>query len=273
MDDLGLTRKETDMCHDSCPNPVTGGAPLSESMVTVSRDDAEIPVLLIQPEGAADALPGIVLIHDIWGANDFYHDVARRLANEQYVVALPNLFHREGPLSEETRQAAMQRSATARQEDQIADLESVTSWLLQQHGCNGRFAIMGFCLGGTLTMLRAAREPAPTAAVPFYGFPAKDATENAPIRPIDESEVAALTTPLLGLWGEEDSGVGMSNVKAYDDALVRNRKLHDFVVYPEVGHAFLTFDEADPRYETSQLAWQRALTFLEEQFNPEPFGT
>ncbi|MGI8976037.1 MAG: dienelactone hydrolase family protein [Thermomicrobiales bacterium] len=261
------------MCHHSCPKPVTGGAPLSESMTTVSRDDAEIPALLIHPENVENPLPGIVLIHDIWGANDFYHDVARRLANEQYVVALPNLFHREGPLSEETRDAARQRGASARQEDQIADLDAVTTWLLQQEGCDGRYAVIGFCMGGTLAMLLAAREPAPTASVPFYGFPAKDATENAPIRPIDESEVAALNAPVLGIWGEEDSGVGMDNVTAYDKALVRHRKLHDFVVYPDVGHGFLTFDEADAGYETSQLAWHRATAFLEEHFNPEPFGT
>lgn len=257
------------MCHDCCPKPVTGGAPLRESMETVSRDDAEVPVLLVQPEDASDPLPAIILIHDIWGANDFYHDVARRLADEQYAVVLPNLFHREGPLSGETRQAAMQRSAGARQEDQLADLEAVTTWLLEQEGGNGRYGVMGFCMGGTLALLRAAREPALNAAIAFYGFPAKDATKNAPIRPIDESEVAALSAPVLGLWGDQDSGVGMGNVKAYDDALVRHRKSHDFVVYPEVGHGFLTFDEADERHETSQLAWRRALMFLDEQFDPE----
>ena len=258
------------MCHKTCPNPVTGGAPISESMVTVSRDDAEIPVLLAQPEEPSGPLPSIILIHDIWGANDFYHDLARRLAQEQYNVALPNLFHRQGPLTEETRQSAMQRSASARQEDQITDLEAVTTWLLEHVAGNGRYGVMGFCLGGTLTFLRAAREPALNAAVAFYGFPARDATENAPIRPIDESEVAAINAPLLGIWGDQDAGVGMDNVKAYDDALVRHRKLHDFVVYPDVGHAFLTFDDADKGYETSQLAWRRALMFLDEQFDPEP---
>ena len=250
------------MCHKTCPKPVTGGAPVSETMVTVSRDDAEIPVLLGQPESPAHPLPGIVLIHDIWGANDFYHDLARRLADEGYVVALPNLFHREGPLADETRQAAMDRGARAKQEDQLADLEAVSTWLIGQEACNGTFGLMGFCLGGTLTFLRAAREPVPAAGVAFYGFPAKDATANAPLRPIDEPEVAAINAPLLGLWGDGDAGVGMDNVRAYDDALTRHGKEHDFTVYPGVGHGFLTFDAEDERYAASSKAWIAALGFL-----------
>ncbi|HYH12620.1 MAG TPA: dienelactone hydrolase family protein [Thermomicrobiales bacterium] len=253
------------MCHQTCPKPVTGGAPVSESMLTVSRDDAEIPVLLAQPDDAPAALPGIVLIHDIWGANDFYRDLARRLADERYIVALPNLFHREGPLPEETREAASSRSARALQEEQLADLEAVSTWLREQDGCNGTFAVMGFCLGGTLTLLRAAREPIPAAAVSFYGFPAKDATDNAPVRPIDEPEVAAINAPLLGLWGEEDAGVGMDNVNAYSDALTRHGKPHDFRMYEGVGHAFITFDTEDERYPASRSAWSQALTFLRKE--------
>ena len=262
-DDAVRDQKDAAMCHKSCPKPVTGGAPVSDSMVTVSRDDAEIPVLLVQPDDAPEALPGIVLIHDIWGANDFYHDVARRLAAEQYIVALPNLFHREGPLAEENRQAAMARGNAASQTDQLADLDAVSAWLMDQEGCNGTFGVMGFCMGGTLTFLRAAREPAPAAAVAFYGFPAKDATENAPVRPIDEPEVAAINTPILGLWGDQDAGVGMTNVGAYDDALKRHGKQHDFVVYPGIGHGFLTFDEEVGHYTTSMDAWQRAIDFLD----------
>lgn len=252
------------MCHKSCPNPVTGGAPVSESMETVSCDDTEMPVLLARPDNAAEPLPAIVLIHDIWGANDFYHDLARRLANERYVVALPNLFHREGPLEEETREAALSRSSRAKQDDHLADLEAVTTWLLSHEGCNGTFGVMGFCLGGTLTFLRAAREPMPAAAVAFYGFPAKDTTDNAPLRPIDESEVAAINAPLLGLWGDQDAGVGMDNVDAYAASLSRHGKPHDFIIYPDAGHAFLTFDEDATHYATSIHAWNRATVFLDQ---------
>jgi carboxymethylenebutenolidase len=250
------------MCHDSCPKPVTGGAPVTETMTTVSREEAEIPVLLVRPDDAAPA-PGIVLIHDIHGANDFYRDIARRLALAGYVVALPNLFHREGPPSGEGRQAVLARAQKAKQANQLGDLEAVATWLIGQDGCDGAFGVVGFCMGGTLTYLMAAREPRPAAGVAFYGFPAKAATANAPIRPIDETEVDALAAPLLGIWGERDTGVGMDNVEAYAAALAAAGKPLDHVVYPEVGHGFLTFDEASPGYAASRDAWERALAFLD----------
>ncbi len=256
------------MCHDSCPNPVTGGAPVSETMTTVSRDEAEIPVLLVHPDDAAPT-PGIVLIHDIHGANDFYRDIARRFALAGYVVALPNLFHREGPPSDDSRQAVMARSQKAKQADQLGDLEAVATWLQGQDACSGAFGVVGFCMGGTLTFLMAARKPRPAAGVAFYGFPAKDATANAPIRPIDEAEVAAVAAPLLGIWGEQDTGVGMANVDAYADALVAAGKPHDIVTYPDVGHGFMTFDEEAPAYGPSRHAWGKALDFLKRHLQGE----
>lgn len=251
------------MCHDSCPKPVSGGAPLTETMTTVSREDAEIPVLLVRPEGDAPA-PGIVLIHDIHGANDFYHDVARRLALAGYAVALPNLFHREGPPEGEGRQAVMARSQEAKQANQLGDLEAVATWLTGQEGCDGSFGVIGFCMGGTLTYLLAARQPRPAAGVAFYGFPAKAATENAPIRPLDAAEIAAISSPLLGLWGEHDTGVGMDNVEAYVNALAAAGKPFDHVIYPDVGHGFLTFAEDSPAYAASRDAWDRAIAFLDD---------
>jgi carboxymethylenebutenolidase len=250
------------MCHDSCPKPVTGGAPIDETMATVSRDDAEIPVLLARPEAVPAPLPGIVLIHDINGANDFYRDLARRLAGEGYIVALPNLFHREGPPADDTKEAVRARAARAKQADQLGDLEAVSRWLTGLEGCSGSHAVMGFCMGGTLTFLLAARQPAPAASVAYYGFPARDATDNAPVRPIDEAELAALDSDLLAFWGDQDTGVGMETVDAYGDALVRHGKPHEIIVYPDIGHGFLTFDEASASYKPSQHAWRKTLGFL-----------
>jgi carboxymethylenebutenolidase len=257
------------MCHDTCPRPVTGGAPLAEAMLTISRDDVEIPVLLVQPEDAPNALPGVVLIHDVNGANDFYGDVARRLAMEEYIVALPNLFHREGPPADDTRDAVMRRAGTAKQADQLGDLDAVARWLIGRDDCDGAFGVVGFCMGGTLTFLLAARQPALSAGVAFYGFPAKASTENAPVRPIDEAEVAAVDAPLLGLWGDQDAGVGMDNVNAYDDALNRHGKPHEFIVYPGAGHGFLTFDDASPSFETSRRAWDEAIAFLHDRLGED----
>ena len=80
--------------------------------------------------------------------------------------------------------------------------------------------VVGFCMGGMLTFVLAAERPdRVTAAVPFYGFPIRPRTENNPILAIDDEEVARVDSPMLAFWGDQDSGVGMDNVAAYDDKL------------------------------------------------------
>jgi carboxymethylenebutenolidase len=70
---------------------------------------------------------------------------------------------------------------------------------------------------------------------------------------------------MLAFWGDQDSGVGMDNVAAYDNALTQAGKDHEFIIYPGIGHGFLTFDPDHPAYGHSQDAWQRALAFLDEK--------
>jgi len=55
----------------------------------------------------------------------------------------------------------------------------------------------------------------------------------------------------------------MDTVEAYASALATAGKPLDHVIYPDVGHGFLTFDEGSPAYAASHDAWDRALTFLD----------
>src|SRR5687768_9096357 len=97
------------MCHQTCPAPVTGGAGVVEDRVEVPGADRAIPAFFVRPEG--DPAPSVLIVHDIWGANDFYHDLARRLAGEGFAALLPDFFVRQGPPAEETRDAVRARGA------------------------------------------------------------------------------------------------------------------------------------------------------------------
>ncbi len=97
------------MCHQDCPAPVRGGSGVAEEQVEIPGEGCAIPGFFARPDG--DAAPAVLILHDIWGANDFYHDLARRLAGEGFAALLPDLFVRQGPLPEQTREAAFARRA------------------------------------------------------------------------------------------------------------------------------------------------------------------
>ena len=248
------------MCHATCPLPVSGGAGVVEERVETPGADRPIPGFLARPEGGT--APAVLIIHDIWGANDFYHDVARRLAGEGFAALLPDFFVRQGPLPEQTREAARARGGELDQTAALADIAGALAWLQDHSATTGKVGTIGFCMGGTLVMLAGAREPVPDAGVAFYGFPVAEPTALRPDVPLGEAN--ALQSPLLGIWGDQDHGVGMDNVEAYRAALAEADRQFEFVIYPGPGHAFLTFDPAAQWYSEAQDAWQRTLRFLRE---------
>lgn len=249
------------MCHEDCPFPVSGGAPIVETELNIdSTDTSSVPAFVTQPEQRP--APGVLLIHDIHGPGPFYRDLARRLAAAGFMTALPDLFAELQPAANDSREAIQARGRQLDQTQALADIRATLSWLQHHKDGTGKIGTVGFCMGGTFVLLAAARQPIPDASVSFYGFPHRGRTSHNPILASDESEVNALASPLLGFWGKKDTGVGMENVDAYRDSVTRHGKAHDFIVYPDVGHGFLTFDPESDAFAASQDAWARTVEFL-----------
>jgi len=106
------------------------------------------------------------------------------------------------------------------------------------------------------------------ATVSYYGFPADARTDASPI------EVAPkMHGPILGHWGDQDTGVGMENVEKLRAALVAAGVEHEFHVYPGLGHGFLKAyleDENTPGYEPACTSWKRTLEFYRRCFARVP---
>ncbi|HUG13735.1 MAG TPA: dienelactone hydrolase family protein [Thermomicrobiales bacterium] len=247
------------MCH---PDADTGVAPIGdvrERSFTVDTAGASMPVFEAAPTRHSQG--SVIVVHDIHGASDFYRDLARRYATVGYTSYLPDLFVRQGPLPERTREAAFARSSTFSYQQSIDDLRHLIS-VLREHS-SGKVGAVGFCMGGTLVMLLASREPQLAAGVIYYGFPANPTpSELRPHEPIQEAD--AVETPLLGFWGDQDHGVGMDNVERYRVGLAAAGKRHDFSIYPDLPHGFLTFDDSSPNFARSADSWNKTLQFFRE---------
>ncbi len=177
---------DANMCH---PDADTAGsvqpsAAVTEEDFTVEVTGASMPVFQASP--VTESRGTVIVIHDIHGANAFYHDLSRRLATEGYTAYLPDLFVRQGPLPEPTREHAMARGQTLSYPTTIEDLQRVFD--LVERRSPGKIGTVGFCMGGTLVMLLASRESRMVAGAIYYGFPANpNISENRPWQPLDEA--------------------------------------------------------------------------------------
>jgi carboxymethylenebutenolidase len=251
------------MCHDHCPHPVRGGDAVTEDEIRIPLVSGELPAFIAIPD--PKPAPAVLVMHDINGVNDFYRDVTRRLALAGYLAVLPDLFHREGPPADDSREAKQARMRSMQQSNTLTDIQSALLWLQRHPQATGKLGTVGFCMGGTYVMLAASRDPAPDASVAFYGFPRRERTPTNPILPSDADEVINLKSPLLALWGTEDAGVGMDNVDQYEQQLDQFHKDHEFVRYPGIGHGFLTFEPGKPATTPSQDAWDHMLRLFAER--------
>ena len=245
------------MCHEQPLAPIRGGAGLIEERVSYQGDGADIPAYLVTPEGGAT--PGVVIISDVWGSKPVWEDVATRLAAEGFSVLVPDLFVRQGPLAERTRELASARAAQMDQMSALNDISAGMTWLRERLD-GQKIGVMGICMGGTLVLLQSGRDPLPDAVVSLYGFPAGSQRPRWTLFPIGEAEKSA--APILAIYGEDDAGVGMDNVLAYRAAMEAREADYRDIVYSGVGHAFLTFEPDAPNYETAQDAWAATVQFF-----------
>lgn len=248
------------MCHPETPAERTAPeVDRIEVEVPLIGNMEKMPALLCRPQTGAGA--GVLVVGDVFGRTPFYEDLAGRLALAGFTALLPDYFFRQGPLPERTREAAMARRETLDQNQSLVDLSQAIDWLHLQPFAAGPIGTIGFCIGGTFVLdLAAGRDD--LATVCFYGFPAGSPAPGGPPAPL--TLVDHLSGPILGFWGDQDTGVGMENVDRLA-ALLKARGVEaELVIYPGLGHGFMAASQLDPAHEAYDVAcrsWTRTIDF------------
>jgi carboxymethylenebutenolidase len=140
----------------------------SRRLTTVTGMTEEAPLSIHEPGG--QPVGGIVVVQEAFGVNDHIEDVARRFAAEGWLAVAPHLFHRSGdPKLGYGDMSVVRRHMQALTVDGVlADVDTALDHLAGAGIPLGRTVIVGFCMGGTVALVTAARRDV-GAAVSFYG--------------------------------------------------------------------------------------------------------
>jgi len=196
--------------------------------------------------------------------HEYIRDVCRRLAKLGYVAIAPAFFHRAGdPAPLKDFKAIQKIVETATNVQVMSDIAATLDWAKQQSFAEKRYALTGFCWGGSVAWMASAQFKEFKATAGWYGRPSKPAAGGflgAEDRQWPIDVVGQLHAPVLGLYGGKDRGIPQADTDALKAALVAARKKgSDLIVYPEAQHGF----HADYRETYNQAAatdgWQRML--------------
>ena len=192
-----------------------------------ARDGASFKAYLATPEYGSG--PGIVLLQEIFGINQYIRDVADYYAEEGYVVLAPDLFWRLEPGVELDESGFEKAFALYQKFDvpkAVEDIVATVAALRARPGCKGKIGALGFCLGGKLAYLAAA-EAGVDCAVGYYGVAIEQQLDLVP----------KIKCPLVLQFAAEDKFVPAAAVAEIRKAF-SGREDVEIHVYPGVDHAF-----------------------------------
>jgi carboxymethylenebutenolidase len=227
----------------AAPSARAGGAD-----VAYTSGDETVHGMVYAPEGKGP-FPGIVVIHEWWGLNDWVKDQAQELAKQGYVALAIDLYRGKVATDPETAHELMRGLPEDRA---VRDLKAAYSYLKGRKDVNGKIASIGWCMGGGYSLALALNEPKLTATVINYGRLATD-----------PGALGKIHGRVLGLFGGQDRGITPADVHAFEAEMKKLGKTIDVVIYPDAGHAFENPNNKDGyRAEDAADAAKRTKAFL-----------
>jgi carboxymethylenebutenolidase len=143
-------------------------------------------------------------------------------------------------------------------DDLLADLDATIAYLGQAGFDPARIGIVGFCMGGSVVFLAAARRSL-GAGVTFYGGGVSQGRFGMP--PLVEL-AAELKTPWLGLYGDSDQTIPVDDVEALRAAVEAAPVPTEIVRYPGADHGFHCDARSSYHEESAKDGWRRTLEWL-----------
>lgn len=189
--------------------------------------------------------PAVLILSEMFGLNGPMRELAQHYAARGHCTMVPDLFWRTetpGGLGYDERGFAL---AWARIKDfdidtSAADMRLAAETLRREPSCNGKVVALGFCMGGRLAFVAAARSGV-DAAIGLYGL---NVSKHL-------AEVPAIGVPTHLHYGDKDQHVPLAEVEAVARGVAANPAITIWR-YPEAGHSF--FNKVRPTYDPAAAA-------------------
>jgi carboxymethylenebutenolidase len=225
--------------------------------VAIPTADGRVPAYRAMP-ARGDSFPVVLVVQEIFGVHEYIRDICRRFAKVGHLAVAPELYARQGDVSKMADVGEILSKVVPKVPDAqvMSDLDAAVAWTEKSSKGNiGKLGITGFCWGGRVVWLYAARSPKLKAGVAWYGRLVGRPNELQPTYPIDVA--ASLNAPVLGLYGGDDSGIPLETVERMRGALKAAGGRSEIIVYPNTPHGFHADYRPSYRKQQAEDGWTR----------------
>ena len=238
----------------------TNGLTVGDAKIKVA--EGEMPGYFARPSGVNNP-PVVLVAMEIFGLHEYIKDVTRRLAKLGAFAVAPDYYFKGGDLTKITEIPQLMPIVNGKADAELlSDLDSTVAWAKSQGGDTSRLGIIGFCRGGRTVWEYAAHSTALKAGVAFYGPPVDPPN---PLWPKSPMQLAPeMKAPVLGLYGEADTGIPVASVEAFKAALAANKKTAEFKIYPGAPHGFHADYRPSYRKDAAEDGWNQMQAWLKK---------
>ncbi|MEE8517851.1 MAG: dienelactone hydrolase family protein [Dehalococcoidia bacterium] len=248
---------------------------MTSTWIELSIDGSTAKTYLATPDGPGPH-PGAVVAQHAGGVDTFIRSFCDRLAEAGYAAIAPNMYHRQDgmdfeelakmPQDHPDRWDTMMGKAQQMTDDGIvADMNAGFAHLAGMPEVDGNaIGVTGFCGGGRVAYLMAARNPGFKASAVFHGGAIMNARGHDGASPFDLT--SDISCPVAGFFGKDDQNPSPDDVAKISAEMDKFNKPHQFHSYEATGHSFL--DQTNPRAyreKSGADAWEKLKVFFGEQ--------
>ena len=232
-------------------------SPRHREWVKVKSGSRTVSAFVVYPE-VRDKATAVVVIHEIFGMQDWVRGVADQLAKEGFIAVAPDLLSGKGPGGGGTESmdatGVGQAIRTLTTDIVMSQMNAVRDYALTIPSGNGKIASIGFCWGGQQSFAYALNQPALNAAVSYYG----------PM-PTDGAAYAKAKAPILGLYGGSDMRVN-ANIPTATAELKKVSATYDPHVFEGAGHGFLRDQKGSngANMKATEQAWPLTVAWIKK---------
>lgn len=232
--------------------------------IAYKHGDVQLEGYLAFDDAAPGKKPGVLVVHEWWGLNDYARKRARMLAEMGYVAFALDMYGK-GQVTKNPKQAG--EWANHMRGDMnlwIGRAKAGLQVLRKQENCDtSRVAAIGYCFGGSTVLTLATRGEDLKAVVSFHGaLPALTA-----------DQAKSTKAELFIANGADDTFISADSIKSYRAALDEAKVDYQFVNYPGAVHSFTNPDAdsfnlkgASYNVDADHKSWARMKELFDKVF-------
>jgi dienelactone hydrolase len=238
-------------------------ASLKSETVTYKQGDTELKGYLVYDDGQQGKRPGVLVVHEWWGLNDYARDRADELAKKGFVALAVDMYG-DGKSTEHPEQAGEWASWISSNKEIGAARFNAGRELLAKHELTNpdQIAAIGYCFGGSVVLTMAMNGADLAGVVSFHGG-----------LPTDPAGVDVIKPKILVCHGGSDPTISQEQIHTFLKNLDAVEADYQFIIYGGAKHSF-TNKEADSRgipalaYNpaAARRSWDAMLLFFHEIF-------